>query len=108
MFGEIFYQKCINCGAVCEDSKLPVCPDCLSKIQNYPFRCKTCGAPLMREAAVCGTCLKMRNFDKIFVNYPYQGAIKSLLREIKFGYRVSGISSITTLVTFIPERQYDF
>lgn len=105
MFEEIFHLKCIECGAVC-GGKLPVCPDCLKKLPKYLHKCENCGFPTAVPAKTCGKCLSEQPWDKIRIDYPYQGVIRTLIKDIKFRYRITGSSELALLVN-PPEGRYD-
>lgn len=106
MFGEIFYQKCITCGAVCGNN-FPVCPDCIEKLQKFTCKCENCGYPSSVPAKICGNCLNKKYYDNIFIEYVYSGSIKQLLREIKFSYRLAGIHSLSRLAHLPADKRYD-
>lgn len=106
MFSEIFQLRCVGCGKPCEGG-LPVCVECQNKLITYPNRCQNCGYPTAVPAKVCGQCSRTKPWDSIFVNYRYTGPVKKLLREIKFGYRITGLNSFTDLIDTDFLKKYD-
>lgn len=106
MFSEIFQLKCVWCGEACHDD-LPICSSCISKLPSYEHKCENCGYPTAVPSKVCGHCLRQKHWDRIFVDYRYTGAVKSLLRDIKFGYRLTGLDSFTKLIHTENFQKYD-
>jgi len=106
MLGEIFSPECAGCKGRCE-TRLPLCAECRSRLGGYRFFCKNCGHPLSTDAKVCGHCLGGAPWDRIYIDYRYAGALKRLLLQIKFGYRVTGVGSLGVLVRADFLQKYD-
>ena len=106
MLNEVFYRKCIQCGLRTESSS-PVCPDCMEQQEKYDFACESCGYPANVPVKVCGKCTGRKYRDKIYITYKYRGAVKQLIRDIKFSFRMTGISSVGELIDTEMLGQYD-
>ncbi|MCD8554435.1 double zinc ribbon domain-containing protein [Seleniivibrio sp.] len=106
MLSEIFAPECAGCKGRCETG-LPLCDKCRSLLAGYKHFCQNCGHPLGADAKVCGHCLGGAPWDRIYIDYRYTGALKKLLLQIKFGYRVTGMSSLGLLVHATFLQKYD-
>jgi len=106
MLSEIFYQKCLGCGGK-SDSHSPICLDCLENLEKYPFECQSCGFPSDIETKICGKCSSDNYRDKIIIGYKYKGAVKSLVKSIKFSYRITGSKTVCELLDIQRLKGYD-
>lgn len=106
MLREIFAPVCAGCGGACEGS-LPVCNDCLKGLSGYGHFCGNCGFPLKTPAKVCGHCLSGAGWDRIYIDHKYTGALRKLLVQIKFGYRIAGAGRLGELVRADFLQKYD-
>jgi ComF family protein len=89
MLNEIFFQECVGCGQR-SYSNLPICGDCIKKMDAYDFFCESCGYPAGMTIKICGHCSSQNSRDRIYINYKYKDPIKRLLKEFKFMYRING------------------
>jgi ComF family protein len=106
MLGEIFSPECAGCKGRCETS-LPLCEKCRDGLTGYSHFCENCGHPTGVDAKVCGKCLSGAPWDRIYIDYRYTGALKNLLLQIKFGYRITGVGSLGSLVRADFLQKYD-
>ncbi|PLX70778.1 MAG: ComF family protein [Denitrovibrio sp.] len=106
MLSEIFYRVCLGCSLPTEDGS-PICSDCLESQETYPYACESCGYPSSVSAKVCGKCTSKKHRDKIFIAYKYRGAIKSLIRDLKFNFRITGHNAVNKIISTEMIGQYD-
>lgn len=108
MFDEIFYSECINCGVEIKYNEI-VCEDCKSLIKRVSFRCKRCGCPLSIETEICKNCLTAHHFDNLYIPFLYVGAIRTVLKKVKFRYNYKGYKLISELVkkNLLLKDRYD-
>jgi len=107
MFSEIFYSKCTGCGKELEKSSL-LCDECYFDLPLIKHSCETCGNPINVASKSCALCLKKRDFEHISCDYEYKGAIKNILKSIKFNYRINGSFSIGELINTDLNMYRDF
>jgi len=106
MLGEIFYRNCLSCGFKSEDGKI-ICIDCIEELETYPHSCESCGFPSNVPVKICGRCRLAKHRDRIIILYKYKGAVKKLIREIKFSYRVSGLDILSEILPVDIFDNYD-
>lgn len=117
MFDEIFYTECIGCRAELIDSSV-FCAECMDNFKISKFFCESCGHPLKISAKVCSHCISKKHYyNKIYVDYLYEPPVSTLLKQIKFQYRINGINifknlilasqeifSVYDLITYVPSH----
>lgn len=106
MLSEIFYQKCLGCGLNTEGCG-PICPDCAENLEAHPHACESCGYPSPIPLKICGMCSQRGDMDRIHIAYKYRGAVKALIRDIKFNYRISGRQYLNSLIDTESIKGYD-
>jgi ComF family protein len=91
VFSTLFPADCRLCGLpLLNASRLPVCTDCLAKIEPFKdARCHICGEILfsahLPEAAVCGECQRARpRFERAFAHGAYDGSLRDLIQLLKY------------------------
>lgn len=107
MFDDIFYSLCLGCGERTRAGDA-LCTGCREKLPRFAGRCGSCGWTLPVDAATCGRCGTFP-FDRLYTQYRYTGAMRELLKAVKFRYHYACIREIASLVdaTEIAERGYD-
>lgn len=88
----VFPGRCLVCGAwLLGSGSGPslVCPSCVSELVPVTGpRCAKCSMPLVSEIDTCMRCRHSAYaFDRSFSLFPYAGAVKTLVRELKFSGR---------------------
>jgi ComF family protein len=96
MFLSTFQPLCINCGGLTAFAHA-ICEDCALGLEQAPFRCKSCGYALSREADWCRHCEDKKIIDRYYSDYIYTGPLKALLLSIKFGWRFRGAGQLGEL-----------
>jgi len=106
MLREIFYCVCIACGYRSENG-MPICPDCVKELEKYHYECESCGYPSNIPTKVCGMCKVGAFRDRIKIVYKYKGAVRQLIKEIKFSYRLTGMGILNEIVDTSEINGYD-
>ena len=97
MLSEVFYRKCTACRSDTAEGAL-LCEDCELEIFPHSVVCLSCGAPAVVETSRCGACLSKPPYRRITVDYEYKGAVKQLIKNIKFRWALGGLSSLNSLI----------
>jgi ComF family protein len=118
LFNWIFPDECRVCGEVLREvSRIPVCGQCLEEPQpmTAEYFCVACRMPFLNrfpldESGKCSLCrLELSGFDEVFTYGSYEGTLRKLIHEFKFG----GIQPLAKpfgdfLARALPrERQFD-
>ena len=90
----LFPEYCALCKNILIDVnevKYGLCNDCYRSIlvvQGY--KCELCGKPLISEIKICLECRdnNKRNYDRLWVIFPYTGKYQKLLTEYKFNKKI--------------------
>ncbi len=82
-FSSLFLPNtCLLCGLY--PSEHGICQACENDLPWQTFYCPQCAEP-MAHSTLCGRCLKdAYPFDQAYIPFRYEGAIKSLITELKF------------------------
>lgn len=97
LLDEILFSECLGCREVITFNKC-ICDDCLQSIVAVSTACRNCGAPLQVNADMCRYCIDQPSYDYLYCAYWYKGAVRSLLKEIKFRYHLKGLILFQDLV----------
>lgn len=91
-FGEINYPagaNCLCCGDRRRaDAHTGLCPDCAREVEALRVPASACDRCLSRigRGEKCRLCAspRMRDIDRVYAPYIYQGAVRTLIRKFKF------------------------
>jgi len=106
MLSEIFFQICLGCGLK-SDNGTPICSDCTDNLEKHPYACESCGYPANVPVKICGQCRSDRYRNRLIITYKYKGALKKLIKGIKFSYRISGKRALYQLIDTEALKGYD-
>jgi ComF family protein len=102
----LFPPTCLGCARRLATSRPPLfCADCLAEVIYLGSPCCTCcGTPFpIGTDHLCGTCLvQAPAFDCARSLLLYQPPVATLLRTLKFGGQLTGLSTLAALVTRSP------
>ncbi len=98
----LFPARCLACETLLGRYRLPLlCSDCLSRLipLSSPL-CLCCGIPFAAgENHLCGNCLGGNPpFDLVRSAFSYQEPLVTLIHQVKFGRRLTGLSTLGVLV----------
>ena len=94
----IFRPVCSSCGEETAFSDA-LCPLCVAALEEAKHRCASCGYILSVSAESCAHCnSKASGIDSYYSDYLYTGALRKLIKEIKFNWRFRGASQLGRLV----------
>lgn len=100
----IFPKTCSVCGkTVAYDCDYNICKDCLKtlpKLENVSM-CKRCSFPLSYYGQDCPDCKNNKNvyFDVLKSPYIYSGAIKKLIKSLKYSRKIFLAKDLSYLLT---------
>lgn len=94
----LFPARCLGCGGQLGTSRPPlICNDCQAGIAAIasPF-CSCCGAP--KSGRTCRACQQNSfAFDRARSLFVYQEPIRSLIHQLKFNGKLTGLSTFAAL-----------
>lgn len=82
----LFPSICYLCSGHA-DSGMPLCPDCLAKVEFIGSRCEICGEPFTGEGIerLCGDCLDARpHFEKARAWVKFQDPVSEIAHRFKY------------------------
>lgn len=102
LFGAIqdllFPPTCVGCTRRLDSSRPPLfCSECLDKLAFIASpRCPCCGMPFaVGTDHLCGDCLQQRyDFDRARSLLLYQSPLADIIRQLKFGGQLSGLTTL--------------
>lgn len=107
-------QNCVVCGRIVINSDLSqVCPDCFSGLAPlHDPVCRACGRPLPGgKYSIADTCAECRSdppaFDRARAWGPYQGDLRKILLEFKYGGLKTLAGPLSELLCAAIEEQFD-
>ena len=97
----LFPARCLACETLLGRYRLPLlCSDCVSRLVPLvsPL-CLCCGMPFEAgEDHLCGNCLAGKSpFDLIRSAFSYQEPLVTLIHQVKFGRRLTGLATLGVL-----------
>ncbi|KTD66108.1 ComF family protein [Legionella spiritensis] len=97
---------CLLCGSY-HRGCYAVCRTCEGLLTRIDHPCRYCGLPLIDESfAVCGHCVKQRPaFDKVLTAYRFEGALRTLLHDYKYGQTLAIRTFLAKLMLDALPRQ---
>lgn len=102
----LFPPTCLGCTRRLATSRPPLfCADCLAEVVYLDSPCCTCcGTPFpIGTDHLCGTCLVTPPaFDSARSLLLYQPPVATVLRTLKFGGQLTGLTTLAALVTRSP------
>lgn len=109
MFSEIFSGRCPACSGA-SALNMPLCNDCIDKLETYEYFCSRCGFPLSKPGSSCYKCngRLSKHITNLYALYHYNKSIRGLLLNIKFSYNIRSALTFKKLV-HLPDfkTQYD-
>jgi len=92
LLDEIFYSECSCCKRRINYQKY-LCTQCLWSLRNLFVKnyCYNCGFPTGINSNYCRYCLEKKNFQYAYFNFFYKGAVKIIIRQIKFNNSIKAI-----------------
>ncbi|MDR2400763.1 MAG: hypothetical protein LBD73_03830 [Deferribacteraceae bacterium] len=98
LMASVFQSLCAACGGVCDFNDI-LCESCSASIRKIDARCTNCGHPLNINAAFCGHCADQQ-IDHYYADYIFEGAARKMILEVKYAWRLRGVSQIGRLCGF--------
>ena len=92
LLDEIFYSECNCCKGRINYQKY-LCKHCLWSLRDLLVKnyCSNCGFPTGIKSTFCRYCLEKKNFQYAYFNFFYNGAVKNIIRQIKFNNSLKAI-----------------
>ena len=97
MLEKAFRSLCVSCGEECGYNKI-LCIGCVKALPRPRFFCGGCGYPLAVPAVHCSRCDEAESgIDHYYADYLYTGAMRDIIRRIKYNWRWRGTDQLGEL-----------
>ncbi len=99
----LFPDRCMYCGEIIIDSKVPICDECIKNMPVFKEKCcNICG----RETAQCFCKIGDFAFDRNISVMRYDGVAKTIIRRMKFGKKPQLISFLANEMALKIKKEY--